>query len=209
MTSDRIWGVLYSKSKIMKIMNTSTTKTTNTNTPTLNQFTNPDILHTIGLVRVAKLLGAFSSDFARANIVVPAEPDYNHPPVNGEYYDAVAVALASSSLPEPLLSTLLTIERAAAPESAAALDDAIQRRLPCISLKRDCPLDCALELFFACPDELSAFDRSSSCSSSNPAPASPPIEIRKSKIENNGSGSIILDQVRQRFDHYLKLPPGA
>ena len=46
-------------------------------------------------------------------------------------------------------------------------------------------------------------------SSEQPAAVSPPIEIRKSKIENSTAGAIILDQVRQRFDHYLILPPGA
>src|SRR5438105_10806871 len=125
--------------------------------PLLREFTNPDTLHTIGHIRVAKLLDCFSPDLTRSNVPVPPAPDPANPPPNGEYFDAVAALLRAAHLPEPLLSTLATIEHAAAPENAAALDLAIQRRIPCISLNRDCPLDCALELFFAAPAELGRF----------------------------------------------------
>ncbi len=55
------------------------------------------------------------------------------------------------------LKTLLTLETAASLENQAALDDAVQRRLSCVSVSRHCALDRALELWFACPDELAPF----------------------------------------------------
>src|SRR3954464_1818330 len=123
----------------------------------LNKFTDSAELHHIGHVRLAKLIGTFQPALAGGNLPLPTAPDENNPPANGEYFDAFSSLIRRPDLPEPLLTTLATIEYVAAPENAAALDAVIQRRLSCISLKRDCPLDCALEVFFACPDELAAF----------------------------------------------------
>src|SRR6266850_6772328 len=37
------------------------------------------------------------------------------------------------------------------------LHETIQRRIPCVTLTGLCPVDCALELYFAVPEELSQF----------------------------------------------------
>ena len=124
------------------------------NTTKLSKFTDTVELHNIGQLRLAKLLATFEPQIASAGIPVPVPPDENNPPVNGQYFDAVAELLRRHDLPEPFTRTLAAIELGASTENATALDLVIQRRLPCISLKRDCPLDCALELFFVCFDEL-------------------------------------------------------
>src|SRR5207245_11327960 len=72
-------------------------------------------------------------------------------------FTALAAVLASSALPNRLRSALFTLETAAASESRERLDSAIQRRIPCVSLADCCPLDCALDLWFHAPAELSQF----------------------------------------------------
>jgi hypothetical protein len=138
------------------------------NTIKLQQFTNRDVLHTIGHDRLALLLSRFGSDLSNAGLSAPPPQDSAFPPVNGEYFEAVAAVLAAPQLPAPLLSTLLTLEHAAATENADTLDEIIRRRIPCIGLNRACPVDCALELFFACPEELVQFRNGESSSLTAP-----------------------------------------
>src|SRR5690348_13260665 len=133
-------------------------------TPPLRAFTNPEVLHIIGHRRLALLFSRFGSDLVSAGLTAPILPDPDFPPTNGEYFDAAAALLGTPNLPERFSGTLATLERLAEPANGEALDAIIQRRLPCIALNRACPLDCALEVFFACPDELAPFSESSSSS---------------------------------------------
>src|SRR3989442_6174505 len=128
----------------------------------LKYFTQPEILQQIGHIRVPKFLDCFSDELKAASITLPAPPDstYSTPdPQNRPYFDSIASILArEATLPEHLRATLLTLEAAASPENDDRLQEIIQRRIPCISLNRRCPLDCALELWFAVPDELAQFN---------------------------------------------------
>src|SRR5438445_8147622 len=127
----------------------------------LKYFTQPEILQQIGHIRVPKFLDGFGDELKAANITLPAAPDstYSTPnPQDGPYFDSVAAILARETLlPERLRAALVTLEAAASPENEHRLDSTIQRRIPCVSVNRDCPLDCALELWFAVPDELAQF----------------------------------------------------
>jgi hypothetical protein len=163
------------------------------NTTKLQQFIKHDVLHTIGHNRLALLLSRFGSDLSNAGLSAPPPQDSAFPPVNGEYFDAVAALLAAPHLPPPMLSTLLTLEHAAAPENADTLDAIIQRRLPCIGLNRACPLDCALELFFACPDELSVFKPSPpdpARAGDVPIPPDSSSPARSGSVSRSATGSI-------------------
>jgi hypothetical protein len=103
--------------------------------------------------RLNKFLAPFSVELAAGGISFP-----DHESANGSYYDSINAALASPDrLPAPLRIALLTLEKAAAPDNANRLDDAIQRRIRCVNLHNRCPVDCALELWFRAPDELSQF----------------------------------------------------
>src|ERR1043166_3938148 len=96
----------------------------------LKLFTQPAILREIGPARLAKLLTQFSGDFAAASIPTPAQDSEND-----NYLNAVAEMLASPELlPERLLIALSALEAAAATENRARLDEAITRRIPCVSL---------------------------------------------------------------------------
>src|SRR5437867_7175677 len=104
----------------------------------LSQFTQPAILRQIGHIRLAKFLDAFSDDLRAANLLLPTAPDSvcaNPDSVNGHYFDSVAAILATPALlPERLRAALLTLEEAASPANQDRLQDAIHRRIPCISL---------------------------------------------------------------------------
>ncbi len=77
-------------------------------------------------------------------------------PEGSEYFRALARMLsATGRLPARLLKTLLTLEAAASDEGR--LRGIVERRIPCISVNWSCLLDCALELWFAVPEE--AFNR--------------------------------------------------
>src|SRR5437762_967341 len=75
------------------------------------------------------------------------------------------------------------------PETAPALDAIIQRRIPHISLNRACPLDCALELFFACPEELAAFGISTSPPERSDVPIHRDSSISESSSFSSSSSS--------------------
>src|SRR5437879_1955798 len=134
---------------------------------TLTQFTNPTILETIGHSRIAKFLDTFFDDLARAKIRVPSPESQN-----GNYFHSIAEILADPiRLPQSLQLDLLTLERAALPANQQHLNDIIQRRLPSVALT-NCPLDRALEVWFAAPEELARF---------SPSPAE--IQNYKTQIE--------------------------
>jgi len=142
----------------------------------LTQFTQTDLLRSIGEYRIAKLLNHFTNDLLQANIQIP-----NREQQNGQYLDSVAVIFRDSSrLPHPMLETLLTLENAATSENQDRLESSIQRQLDELSL-RDCVLDRALELWFAAPEELSQFATPpSQIENQNPA-----RDLLDSKIEND------------------------
>src|SRR5437867_9995887 len=121
--------------------------------PALKYFTQSSILRQIGHRRLAILLGPFRDELILRNLTLPV-PD----PKSDDYFADLANALsATESLPHSLRKALFTIEAAASPENNARLWAAIKRRIPCVSVSTDCPLDRALELWFAAPDELSKF----------------------------------------------------
>src|SRR5258706_14799833 len=117
---------------------------------TLDQFIQPLTLKAIGGRRLAMFFAAFEQDLKPTNVPLPQQD-----PENDEYFSTLAAALAiTESLPESLRRALFTLEAAASPQNQAAMDAAIQRRIPCVGVNRCCPLDRALELWFAVPDEL-------------------------------------------------------
>ncbi len=123
-------------------------------------FSEPAILAAIGPVRMAKLLEGFREELKAAKVEVPASPDPTcsrlPEPEGSEYFRALARMLsATGRLPGRLLKTLLTLEAAAADEGR--LRGIVERRIPCISVNWNCLLDCALELWFAVPEELEPF----------------------------------------------------
>jgi hypothetical protein len=167
---------------------------TNANTPadnsngSLHYFIQPAILQQIGTRRLAKLLNAFGDDCKTANIVPPSDSE------NEDYFPSLADGLASPALPGRLRAALLSLETAAAPENRDRLDSTIQRRIPCVSLAGCCPLDCALELWFQVPEELSQFQTNGALASS-PEPAAavqsngPPPPIQESSNPPIQSGA--------------------
>jgi hypothetical protein len=151
---------------------------TNSNTPSnnsngsLHYFVQPAILQQIGARRLAKLLDGFRDALEAANISLPTAPNQDHSTTNhqlsispestaesenGRYFDSLAPILGSAALPDSLRDTLLILETAAAPDNRDRLESTIQRRIPCVSLAGCCALDCALELWFLVPEELSQF----------------------------------------------------
>src|ERR1043166_6412399 len=121
----------------------------NTNT-NLTQFARTEILEQIGWARLDKILRTFAEDLSANSIPIP-DPES----LNGNYFSAVSDLFASRTLPARLRDTLAAVETAA--KNTAWLDDAIKRRIPCVGLNYHCPLDCALEIWFAAPDELAQF----------------------------------------------------
>jgi Protein of unknown function (DUF3631) len=153
----------------------------------LHYFNQPSILQQIGHRRLARFFQDFEQDLNDVPnaLPFPPEPDPTWP-------DRLAATFARTGLlPEPILNALLLIEAAASTENAELLDSVIGRRLPCISLNRSCPLDCALELWFVCRDELPNFltavkssEFEVQSSKSHPSPAPKPAE---SETEQNGN----------------------
>ncbi len=141
--------------------NINTSALQNSETPQLQNFVTPFPAfsvavrrHHIDPRRLHKFFNGFSEALRSSGISFP-----DHEAVNGDYYDSISAALASANrLPSPVRVALLTLETAALPENAARLDDAIQRRIPNVSLHGCCPIDCALELWFLFPDELQQFE---------------------------------------------------
>ena len=128
-----------------------------TNTPThiatLKFFAQPAILQQIGIARLFKFLDEYSDDLKVANISLPTPVSESD-----DHFDSLASLLASLALlPTRLRADVLVLEEAAAPQNRDRLQAAIERRIPSVSLADCCPLDCALELWFAAPDEFSQF----------------------------------------------------
>src|SRR5258708_22653212 len=97
--------------------------------------------HDIDPRRLAKFLGPFSDSLKAAGISFP-----DHESANGSYFDSISAALASAErLPAPVRTALLTLETAATLENQNRLDEALNRRIPNVSLT-PCPVDRALEL---------------------------------------------------------------
>src|SRR5436309_2016826 len=114
----------------------------------LKYFTQPEILSQIGAVRLEMFLNAFARDLKTVGVDLPSPGTHN-----GDYFPAVVALLEPPDrLPDRLYEALSNLEAAASPESAELLESVIQRRIPCVGINRSCPLDCALELWFACPD---------------------------------------------------------
>ena len=119
----------------------------------LKCFTQPEILQQIGSRRLEKLFHAFRDDLKTEHAVLPTAESQN-----GSYFDSLAATLAThAKLPDRLQKTLLTLETAASLEKRPLLDSAIQRPLSSVSLNNECSLDCALELWFQAPEELTQF----------------------------------------------------
>ena len=133
----------------------------------LSQFTQPAILRQIGHVRLAMFFEGFEQDLAAAPLVplITINPE-----LSTDLAPVADILATPALLPERLRAALLTLETAASPENRDRLNDALFRRLPCISLKRECPLDCALELWFAVPDELPQFESGAGVSPAAPIP---------------------------------------
>src|SRR6266567_3512194 len=120
----------------------------------LKYFSQPEILQQIGIARLFKFLDEYADDLEVANILLPTPVSESD-----DHFDSLAALLASPGLlPERLRTDLLALEEAAAPENRDRLQAAIAHRIPSVSLANCCPLDCALELWFAAPDELSQIE---------------------------------------------------
>ena len=154
-------------------------------------FTRPEILQQIGHLRLPMFFRAFAEDLKAANILLPLPPDPDDLRIpdpapdspQGVYFASVAAILSSPALlPDRLRAILFTLEEAASPENDARLQDAFQRRLPCLAVS-PCALDRALDLWFAAPDELSQFALLVAPKSDEGGPAAP-------KSDEGGSPNI-------------------
>src|SRR6266704_4383634 len=123
-------------------------------------FSQTPILELIGHRRVPMFLNEFKVELAATGIVLPEppDPDLRRPSEEqaANYYPKIAELFAAEEkLPERLRKAALVLEHVASDSSR--LEGIVLRRLSCISLPRDCPLDCALEVWFAARDELDQF----------------------------------------------------
>src|ERR1051326_2178737 len=120
---------------------------------TMRYFTQVEILEQVGRRRLAKFLEPFQPELKANNLVLP-----NGAGEDSSYFSELAAALARpESLPENLRKALFTLEAAASLENNNRLWTAIERRIPCVSVSIDCPLDRALGLWFLAPDEFAQF----------------------------------------------------
>src|SRR3954469_4158583 len=155
-------------------------------------FTQPAVLEQLGHRRLARFFQDFERDLIDAGNPLP----FPHPEDASSFTRLAAAFGRTDLLPEKLRAALPLIEAAAFSENATLLDSVIQRRIPCISLNRSCPLDCALELWFACPEELPQFVKARSDTPTlrptDSAPASPfTAERSEVPIPNRGSSSSV------------------
>src|SRR5436190_18929386 len=108
----------------------------------LSQFANPSVLKQIGFNRLARFVAGFSDHLKAANLPVP-DPDFR-----AEFSATITALFASPEvLPPRLRHTLLTLEKAAAPENENRLNVATSRRLANTPIGHLSPLVQALELF--------------------------------------------------------------
>jgi hypothetical protein len=116
----------------------------------LQFFTNSEILAQIGPARLARFFEPFEDRF-QVGLGLPAQPTISD-------YSAVSAILADTeNRTEQLRHAMLTLESAASPENCARMDHAIARRIPNVGVNQSCPLDRALELWFAAPEEFPQF----------------------------------------------------
>src|SRR5437867_10105852 len=136
----------------------------------LSLFTQPAILRQIGHVRLAMFFEGFKQDLAAAPLVplITINPE-----LSTDLAPVADILATPTLLPERLRTALLTLAQAASPENRPRLQDAIHRRIPCVGVNWQCPLDCALELWFAAPEELSQFESSAGVSPAAPLPSPP------------------------------------
>src|SRR5439155_841731 len=102
------------------------------------------------------------------------------------YFSSLATILACSSLPDRVHTALCTLEVATSPENRPRLEDAIQRRIPCVSLT-DCAVDRALELWFLVPEELSQFQTNWALSSPEAQSSSGEERVQGEEAQNPAS----------------------
>src|SRR6267154_905525 len=107
-------------------------------------FNQSPILEKIGHRRIPLFLNEFKDELSAEGIALPEPPDPNcQRPTEEEgrkYYGAIAEIFgAEEKLPERLRKTALILEEASS--DANRLDECLQRRLPCVGLQRDCPVD--------------------------------------------------------------------
>jgi len=127
---------------------------TNNHNHHLKYFTVPEILQQIGVIRIPKFLSGFREDLAGSPLAVFSDLT----PEPSTDFTSLASQFANLPIiPDRLRETLLTLEAAASPRNSERLEEILHRCLPCVGLNRECPLDCALELWFAVPEELSQF----------------------------------------------------
>src|SRR6266567_5862859 len=151
----------------------------------LKYFSQPEILQQIGIARLFKFLDEYADDLEVANILLPTPVSESD-----DHFDSLAALLASPGLlPERLRTALLALEEAAAPENRDRLQAAIAHRIPSVSLANCCPLDCALELWFAAPDELSQIEPQEALVGPLPPAGTPEssIEHPESRIQASAS----------------------
>src|SRR5258706_3453954 len=110
-------------------------------TPPFPAFRDAVARHAIDPRRLHKFFNGFSDSLKAAGISFP-----DHESANGSYFDSISAALASAErLPAPVRTALLTLETAATLENQNRLDEALNRRIPNVSLT-PCPVDHALEV---------------------------------------------------------------
>src|SRR6266704_3388962 len=164
-------------------------------------FIQPVILREIGHIRIAKFLEPFREELGVAGIALPPMPDttYNTlpEPEASRYFEAITTVFGTTErLPGRLRKAVAILEAAAS--DAERLDAAVQRRMPCVAVNRDCALDRALELWFAAPDELEPFaaknEESSGAAVANgnstgSFPLTPALSLseRESRLANGGT----------------------
>jgi hypothetical protein len=113
----------------------------------LNLFTQPDILHQIGIASLQKLLNQFTeSDLGCLNSDSPYLCS-----------ELARVFAQPQSLSSRLCETLVLLETAASAENYERLAAIAQQRLPGFCVSEFHPLALALELWLNCPDDLSQF----------------------------------------------------
>jgi hypothetical protein len=174
--------------------NINTSALQNSETPQLQhsiipfpQFRDAVSRHHIDPRRLHKFFNGFSDSLKASGISLP-----DHESVNGSYYDAISVALSSPErLPAPVRVALLTLETAAELENQNRLDEALNRRIPNVSLT-PCPVDRALELWFMFPDELMQFQPPAMPALVGPLPPSgESFKVQSSKFDVQSSGPVL------------------
>jgi putative DNA primase/helicase len=121
---------------------------------TLKYFTDPSTLQRIGARRLSILFRPFAAELEAIKFPMPPADE----PETDDYFHKLAGAIADiGALPGSVLNVLLTLEKAAAPQSSNRLGDAIKRRIPNVSLAADFVIDHALEVWFVAPEELAEF----------------------------------------------------